>query len=121
PIGWGGTQYIDARDAHYQRAVHEIMLALNISPSAAPSLPVSPLTKASDFEPRNPYKGLRAFTSEDARDFFGRDRLVDELTQALEASLIAEKKSNQSERLLAVVGPSGSGKSSVVMAGFLSH
>ena len=33
--------------------------------------------------PRNPYKGLRAFTEQDARDFFGRDRLIDELVTAV--------------------------------------
>ena len=70
-------------------------------------------------EPRNPYKGLRAFRREDAQDFFGRDILIDELTSTLEASLLTEKKRSQGARLLAVVGPSGSGKSSIVMAGLL--
>lgn len=56
----------------------------------------------------NPYKGLRAFTSADALDFFGRERLVRRLTQRL-----------ANERLLAVVGPSGSGKSSAVRAGVI--
>ena len=45
--------------------------------------------------------------------------LIDELTVALEASLHAEKNRSQRARLLAVVGPSGSGKSSIVMAGLL--
>ncbi len=27
-------------------------------------------------EPRNPYKGLRAFTGDDATDFFGRDTVA---------------------------------------------
>lgn len=70
-------------------------------------------------EPRNPYKGLQVFRQEDRYDFFGRDRLIDELAQALEGSVLAEQQSAQSSRLLAVVGPSGSGKSSVVMAGLL--
>ena len=72
-------------------------------------------------EPRNPYKGLNAFHSEDRDDFFGRDKLIAELAAALEMSLLAEQKSEQSARLLAVIGPSGSGKSSVVMAGLLPH
>jgi WD40 repeat protein len=54
-----------------------------------------------------PYKGLAAFTEEDAEFFFGREKLI--------AELIA--KLNSSPRFLAIVGPSGSGKSSVVQAG----
>jgi hypothetical protein len=38
-------------------------------------LPVAP-PPAPPFEPRNPYKGLQAFTATDARDFFGRESLV---------------------------------------------
>nr|MDJ0962527.1 protein kinase [Acidimicrobiia bacterium] len=58
----------------------------------------------------NPYKGLRAFHEPDARDFFGRD----DLTAVLSARLRGPE-----ERFLAVVGPSGSGKSSVVRAGLV--
>ena len=59
-------------------------------------------------ERRNPYKGLRAFAESDADDFFGRGALVDELVNRL-----------ANDRLVAVVGPSGSGKSSAVRAGVL--
>jgi Trypsin-like peptidase domain/AAA ATPase domain len=70
--------------------------------------------------PRNPYKGLHAFTEYDARDFFGRDTLIDELATAVETALTREYKEGQQARMLTVVlGPSGSGKSSVVMAGLL--
>ncbi|MGH8906520.1 MAG: cytochrome D1 domain-containing protein [Egibacteraceae bacterium] len=55
-----------------------------------------------------PYMGLAAFQAEDAQWFFGREQLVAELTVRL-----AEGPS------LAVVGPSGSGKSSVLRAGLL--
>jgi DNA-binding SARP family transcriptional activator len=57
---------------------------------------------------RNPYKGLCAFGEADDRDFYGRTALVEELVQAVAAS-----------RLVAVVGPSGVGKSSVVRAGLV--
>ncbi|MBI5931562.1 MAG: protein kinase [Chloroflexi bacterium] len=57
---------------------------------------------------RNPYKGLRAFEEIDAADFFGREALVSKILGRLEH-----------ERFLAVVGPSGSGKSSVIRAGVL--
>ena len=55
----------------------------------------------------NPYKGLRAFDETDAADFYGR-ALVDELVHAV-----------GDRRLVAVVGPSGIGKSSVVKAGLV--
>jgi predicted outer membrane repeat protein len=70
-------------------------------------------------EPRNPYKGLEAFHGDDRGDFFGRDRFIDELLQNLSASLAADGTSPPSARMLAIIGPSGSGKSSVVMAGLL--
>jgi WD40 repeat protein/class 3 adenylate cyclase len=56
----------------------------------------------------NPYKGLRAFDEADADHFFGREELVEQLVKRLGTT-----------RFLAVVGPSGSGKSSVVRAGLL--
>ena len=114
PLGWGGMQYIDAREARFQAALSEIVAVLGTLPSEAPL--VSSKDPGVDFELRNPYKGLRAFTGTDASDFFGRDQLIAELIQALKASLVSDE---QSTRLLAVIGPSGSGKSSVVMAGLL--
>ena len=63
-------------------------------------------------EERNPYKGLRAFAETDSADFFGRG----ELTRRL-VSRLAE--TGPGSRFLAVVGPSGGGKSSVVRAGLV--
>ena len=54
----------------------------------------------------NPYKGLRAFAEADASDFFGRDDVAISLRETL-----------SSKSFVAVVGPSGSGKSSLVHAG----
>ena len=56
----------------------------------------------------NPYKGLRSYEEADTGDFFGRDTLTRELVARLGEN-----------RFLAVVGPSGSGKSSVVKAGLV--
>jgi transcriptional regulator with XRE-family HTH domain len=70
-------------------------------------------------EPRNPYKGLQAFRQEDQRDFFGRDGLIDKLTNTLASTLQAELPGKPGARLLAIIGASGSGKSSVMMAGML--
>jgi len=53
-----------------------------------------------------PYKGLLAFEPEDSELFFGRERLVEDLVSRLCES-----------DFLAIVGPSGSGKSSLVRAG----
>jgi len=59
---------------------------------------------------RNPYKGLRPFGEDDSGDFFGREALVARLVERL--GHVA-----RAGRFLAVVGPSGSGKSSAVRAG----
>ena len=55
-----------------------------------------------------PYRGLRMFGEEDAKFFFGRDREIQRLLEKL-----------KSTRFLAVLGPSGSGKSSLVRAGLV--
>jgi hypothetical protein len=57
---------------------------------------------------RNPFPGLRPFEAKDSTLFFGRDEQIGE---ALERLL--------RERLLAVVGVSGGGKSSLVAAGMV--
>jgi WD40 repeat protein/DNA-binding SARP family transcriptional activator len=62
-------------------------------------------------EIRNPYKGLRAFLEPDSADFFGREVVTRRLLERL-----AER---DAARFLCVVGPSGSGKSSVVRAGLV--
>src|SRR5262249_30040953 len=55
-----------------------------------------------------PYRGLEAFGANDSRYFFGRERLAQELAERLGR-----------DGFLALVGPSGSGKSSVVFAGIV--
>jgi WD40 repeat protein len=66
--------------------------------SLAPELPDEPC----------PYRGLEAFREANSEFFFGREQLVTELIERL-----------QHERLLALVGSSGSGKSSIVFGGLL--
>lgn len=58
----------------------------------------------------NPYRGLEAFEKDHQAQFFGRRALIQTMVQRL------QKPEN---RFLAVVGASGSGKSSVVQAGLL--
>lgn len=55
-----------------------------------------------------PYPGLRPFEAHEGEIFFGRERHTDRLLDIL-----------QRERFLAVIGPSGGGKSSLVRAGLL--
>ncbi|MFE0186574.1 hypothetical protein [Streptomyces sp. NPDC058989] len=57
-----------------------------------------------------PYAGLSAFQPEDADRFFGRERLTDELLAKV-----------HDRRFVAVFGPSGSGKSSVLRAGLVAR
>lgn len=57
-----------------------------------------------------PYLGLRAFTEEDAQYFYGRASLIQNLINHI-----------TTQSFLAVVGASGSGKSSVVQAGLISQ
>ncbi|WP_086668598.1 HEAT repeat domain-containing protein [Lentzea kentuckyensis] len=56
----------------------------------------------------SPFPGLRSFTPNDAPIYFGRGRETDELVSRVDAS-----------RFVAVVGASGSGKSSLVGAGLI--
>src|SRR6516165_12677035 len=58
----------------------------------------------------NPFPGLRPFTQEEDYLFFGREEQTMELLQLL-----------GTERFVAVVGTSGSGKSSLVRCGLLSE
>jgi DNA-binding SARP family transcriptional activator/WD40 repeat protein len=54
----------------------------------------------------NPYKGLRPFGEADARHFHGREAAAEQLVERV-----------LGERFVALVGPSGSGKSSLLHAG----
>ena len=114
---WQAETVIDARNEHYERVRTELLARLKLQGTTGPSLQkeLFPLK-----EPRNPYKGLHAFTANDARDFFGRATLVRELTAVLEQILSQDTTVKRPIRLLTVLlGASGSGKSSVVMAGLL--
>ncbi len=59
----------------------------------------------------NPFKGLEAFQQTDSAFFFGRETMIDKCLHRL--------RQDRPVRFLAVVGASGSGKSSLVRAGVL--
>jgi len=73
------------------------------------------LFRGQHVEPRRPsdhcpYRGLMNFREEDAEFFFGREKYTRTLVEKLSL-----------RQLLAVVGASGSGKSSVIQAGLVNH
>jgi DNA-binding SARP family transcriptional activator/ABC-type glycerol-3-phosphate transport system substrate-binding protein/tRNA A-37 threonylcarbamoyl transferase component Bud32 len=72
----------------------------------------TPLGEVALADVPNPYKGLVPFDEADTAQFFGRERLVERMLTRLGGP-------DPLNRFLAVVGPSGSGKSSVVHAGLI--
>jgi CHASE3 domain sensor protein len=89
------------RGGNDERALQDLISAIKGVPFG-PSVPIALKDDAA------PYRGLLAFGEEDARFFFGRDREVQRLLEKLKSS-----------RFVAVLGPSGSGKSSLVRAGLV--
>ena len=85
----------------------EVALADDVVELEVASQSVSP-EAASGTPTVCPFKGLASFQMADAPYFFGRERLVAELIARLVGA-----------PLLGIVGPSGSGKSSVLRAGLL--
>ncbi|NIN64528.1 MAG: hypothetical protein GTO63_07465 [Anaerolineae bacterium] len=70
--------------------------------------PVSLVTEEAPAPGEAPFKGLQHFDTADAHLFFGREELTCQLVEHL-----------RQHRFLAVIGASGSGKSSVVRAGLI--
>ncbi len=88
----------ELRRVEEQVLLHDPVLAPRPQPGRGPPPPAA-----------NPFNGLQAFTESDAERFFGRERLVAELVRRMAAG----------GRLLALVGASGSGKSSALHAGLV--
>ena len=68
------------------------------------------------FEGQCPYRGLRVFDVDDAAFFFGREALIQWLLNAVRPATEGQPVN----RFLAIVGASGSGKSSVARAGLVA-
>jgi DNA-binding SARP family transcriptional activator len=91
----------------------ELEKAILVHDPALATTPSRPETRASfsRVSPQRlvcPFKGLTPFEADDADFFFGRERLIDELVARLVGAT-----------LLGIIGPSGSGKSSLLRAGLL--
>lgn len=116
PLGYGKLQFADMRADKYAAGLRDLRTALEgaslrrmvETPTKQPP-PDLPLVPSSKITSRNPYKALDAFTENDASDFFGRDSLIAVLRPHLDMF----------PAFLAILGASGSGKSSVVMAGLV--
>ena len=80
-------------------------LDLPMLPAGAPTSECED-TREADDDPTPPYKGLAPYEIEDRAVFFGRGPLVEEIVRRAESCPV-----------VALVGPSGSGKSSVLRAG----
>jgi len=92
-------------EARYEQAFPELLRALPGKRRVGAFDSVDP-TKIP-----NPFKGLESFQQTDASFFFGREQLI--------KKALAVLKPGRPKRFLAVVGASGSGKSSMVRAGVI--
>ncbi|HEX6384711.1 MAG TPA: hypothetical protein VF177_08585, partial [Anaerolineae bacterium] len=71
---------------------------------------------------RCPYRGLQIFEEEHAEFYFGREALVRQLVEAIDAIVASKASAVEAARIgrfLVVLGASGSGKSSLVHAGLI--
>ncbi|HEU5241601.1 MAG TPA: BTAD domain-containing putative transcriptional regulator, partial [Ornithinibacter sp.] len=121
--GWPGAVHEAALDAARALAVQRVEVAAAVTGSTSAELASARAELADSVallrdatadaelpDPRDcPWRGLAAYGVDDARWFAGRERLVAELVARLAGS-----------RLLALVGASGSGKSSALRAGLLA-
>ena len=114
-VGWHIRQNIHRKlDVHSRKRAIErgIELGLtrrNIRPVAGAKSTTVDEMKRTVVVSGNPYKGLKPFEETDEAVFFGREAFVQRLLASLESG----------DQFIALVGPSGSGKSSVIQAGLV--
>jgi hypothetical protein len=104
------TTWVEFRDSLDDAdAFHRLVCGIRgIEPGAGPDQAL--------YEGQRPYRGLRVFDVDDAPFFFGREALVQWLLNELHPATGAQPVN----RFLAIVGASGSGKSSVARAGLVA-
>src|ERR1700730_15941170 len=110
PTFLAATTWVEFRDPlDDQNAFHRLMSGIRgVEPGVGPDQAI--------YEGQCPYRGLRVFNVDDASFFFGREVLVEWLLNELRAAT----EGQQVNRFLAIVGSSGSGKSSVARAGLVA-
>lgn len=116
-----GETFEGKTDALFEHLEHrgQTSRLLALLQQQRPSIDWTPLQISSDDPP--PFKGLQFFDVQDASLFFGREQLIAKLIGRLRHSpLIATATSENTGRFLAIVGASGSGKSSLVRAGVVA-
>ncbi|MFJ2896072.1 AAA family ATPase [Streptomyces sp. NPDC087218] len=91
-----------------QNGVVGMTVAADVEERTAYLLPSADLVDETTLVPRCPFRGLTAFTEDDAEFFHGRDADAERLLAAV-----------RGRSLTLVAGPSGCGKSSLVSAGVL--
>jgi hypothetical protein len=99
-------QFASDLDSHLRSVIRRILdtRGANYTVGISRQISALPLWEGS------PFPGLRPFTAKDAPIYFGRGREIDDLVRRL---------SDPANRFIAVVGASGSGKSSLVAAGLV--
>ncbi len=109
PFEAGGlTPFLSTRTwVDFRRGVDDTR-ALQALVNAVKGVPLGPEVPIQPRDDVCPYRGLQGFDEQHAEFFFGREADVQRLVEKLKA-----------EPFLAVVGPSGSGKSSLARAGLI--
>ena len=116
----GGVNEYDTPDRFERRLTEHLRELVNqhleayeaLAPTAATpkqASPNAPAERAFELWKGSPFPGLRAFDESDAPIYFGRGRETDALLRRV----------SRGDRFIAVVGASGSGKSSLVAAGLI--
>jgi WD40 repeat protein len=101
------TTWVEFRETlDDEKALHRLI-------SGIQGIPPGPDPGEAVAEGARPYRGLQVFDVGDALFFFGREALTEWLLDKLRAD-------RSGSRFLAIVGPSGSGKSSLARAGLLA-
>ena len=100
----------DAREPRFIETIRGkgYRLLAPVELKSEPTATIAPFPARAPEDDRNPYPGLAAYTEADAEFFFGREAEVNNLWRTI-----------TSRRLLAVIGPSGVGKTSFLRAGLL--
>jgi DNA-binding winged helix-turn-helix (wHTH) protein/WD40 repeat protein len=103
----------DAKDPRYIETIHRkgyrLIAPVEMVEKVAATVTPFPARAVPSEDDRNPYPGLAAFTENDAEFFFGREAEVTQLWRKI-----------TTRRLLALIGPSGVGKSSFLRAGLVA-